>query len=275
MNEKREKLTAILQGYGSAAVAFSGGVDSTFLLAVAREALGERVLAVIGRSPTYPKRELEEAVQLAKRLGAQYEVVDTCEMENPDFAANPANRCFFCKSNLFEVVAGVAAKHGIETLLEGSNADDTGDFRPGMEAAKKLGVKTPLLEAGLSKDEIRALSKEIGLPTWDKPAMACLSSRIPYGEPITLKRLSRIEKAEMDIRDLGYTQLRVRDHGEVARIEVQPDRIAEIATADSRARIVQAAKAAGYRYVCLDLEGYRTGAMNEVLDEETKANARR
>ena len=275
MNAKREKLAAMLKRYRSAAVAFSGGVDSTFLLATALEVLGDRVLAVIGRSPSYPKQELQEAERLAKKLGARYEVVDTCEMDNPDFAANPANRCFFCKSNLFEVVGRIAADHGIETLLEGSNADDTGDFRPGMAAAEKLGVKMPLLEAGLTKDEIRALSKEMGLPTWNKPAMACLSSRIPYGEPITLKRLSRIEQAERVIRDLGYTQLRVRDHGDIARIEVPPDRIAELATATARAPIVQAAQAAGYRYVCLDLQGYRTGAMNETLDEKTKANARR
>jgi uncharacterized protein len=271
MNAKLEQLEALLKGYGSAAVAYSGGVDSTFLFAVAHRVLGDRALGVIGRSPTYPKRELEDAIRMATEMGAKFEVVDTCEMDNPDFASNPSNRCFFCKSNLFEVVGGVAEKHGIRVILEGSNADDTGDYRPGMEAARKLGVKTPLLEAGLTKDEIRALSKEMGLETWNKPAMACLSSRIPYGETITLKRLSRIEATEMNIRNLGYRQLRVRDHGDVARIEVEPTLIAEVATVEARAAIVSVAKAAGYKFVCLDLEGYRTGAMNEVLDPPVRA----
>ncbi len=269
MNAKLGKLESLLKEYGAAAVAYSGGVDSSFLLAVAHKVLGDKALGVIGRSPTYPKRELEDAVRLAEEIGARFEVVDTCEMDNPDFAANPSNRCFFCKSNLFEVVGSVAKKHDIHIILEGSNADDTGDYRPGMAAAKKLGVKAPLLEAGLTKDEIRALSKEMGLPTWDKPAMACLSSRIPYGETITLKRLSRIEQAERDIRDLGYKQLRVRDHGDVARIEVEPSLIEAVASENARKAIVSAAKGAGYKYVCLDLEGYRTGAMNEVLDKQT------
>lgn len=275
MHTKLKHLETLLRSYESVAVAYSGGVDSTFLFAVAHNVLGNRALGVIGRSPTYPKRELDEAVRMAKDLGAAFEVVDTCEMDNPDFASNPSNRCFFCKSNLFEVVGKVAEKHGIHTILEGTNADDTGDYRPGMEAAKKLGVKAPLLEAGLTKDEIRALSKEMGLETWNKLAMACLSSRIPYGETITLKRLSRIEQAEMNIRDLGYKQLRVRDHGDVARIEVDAALIAEVAMPVNRAKIVSVAKSAGYKYVCLDLEGYRTGAMNEVLNLQKKADVSR
>jgi pyridinium-3,5-biscarboxylic acid mononucleotide sulfurtransferase len=270
MTEKYQTLLNLLKQYESVAVAFSGGVDSTFLLAAAKEALGDKVVAVIGRSPTYPKRELDEAIRLAESLGARCEIVDTNEMDKPEFAKNSPSRCFHCKTTLFETVGNVAAKVGVKVMLEGSNADDTGDYRPGMAAAKQLGVKAPLLEAGLTKDEIRALSKEMGLPTWNKPAMACLSSRIPYGEAITLRRLSRIEQAEYALSDLGLSRLRVRDHGDVARIEVSPDRIADLAAADLRPKIVDALTKAGYQYVCLDLTGYRTGAMNEVLKKRSK-----
>ncbi len=272
MQTKLEKLKALLRSYESVAVGFSGGVDSTFLLAVAKEVLGDRALGVIGRSPTYPKRELEEAVRLAPKIGARFEVVDTCEMDNPKFTENSESRCFFCKSNLFEIIKGVADRHGVKVLLEGSNADDTSDYRPGMEAAKKLGVKAPLLEVGLTKNEIRELSKQMGLDTWNKPSMACLSSRIPYGETITVERLSRIEQAEAALKALGLVQIRVRDHGDVARIEIEPHRILEVAAAEMRVKIAAAVKAAGFRYVCLDLEGYRTGAMNEAIGKKAPAN---
>ena len=269
MNEKYEKLLALLKSYDSVAVAFSGGVDSTFLTAAAKEALGDNAVAVIGRSPTYPKRELDQAVALATTLGVRFEIVDTDEMDNPAFAQNAPDRCFHCKTILFETIGNVAKKVGVKVMLEGSNADDTGDYRPGMNAAKQLGVKTPLLAVGLTKAEIRELSKAMGLPTWNKPAMACLSSRIPYGETITLKRLGRIEKAEYALRDMGLDQLRVRDHGDVARIEVSRERIASLASDAIRPNIVDALKTAGYQYVCLDLTGYRTGAMNEILNKET------
>ncbi len=265
MSEKLDQLTRLIESYKGVAVAFSGGVDSTFLLAAAHRALGNRALGVIGRSPSYPKRELDAAIALAKGIGARHKIVDTDEMSNKDFSSNPPSRCYHCKSTLFGIVRKVADEEGLEEVLEGSNADDTGDFRPGMEAAKKLGVRAPLLEVGLTKDEIRSLSKEMGLPTWDKPSMACLSSRIPYGEEITLVKLGRIEITENALKDLGFTQLRVRDHGKVARIEVAPEAIPVLAAADMRKKVLAVAKKAGYQYVALDLEGYRTGAMNEVL----------
>ena len=270
MHDKLDELKAILERYERVAVAFSGGVDSTFLIAVAQEVLGEGVVAVIGRSPTYPKQELEAAVRLAESIGVRYEIVDTNEMDDPAFSENSPARCFHCKTTLFKTIGKIAEQVGAKVMVEGSNADDASDFRPGMAATKQLGVKAPLLEAGLTKDEIRALSKEMGLPTWDKPAMACLSSRIPYGETITLKRLGRIEQAEYALRRLGLNQLRVRDHGEVARIEVSPDDIPALAAPDLRAKVVAALKKVGYPYVCLDLTGYRTGAMNEVLKEEPR-----
>lgn len=265
MSEKLDKLTGLLKSYGGAAVAFSGGVDSTFLLAAAHQTLGDRALGVIGRSPSYPKRELQAAVELAEKIGARHIIVDTDEMSKEAYASNPPNRCYHCKSTLFGMVRKVADEEGLEEVLEGSNADDRGDYRPGMEAAKQLGVRAPLLEAGLTKDEIRALSREMGLPTWNKPAMACLSSRVPYGETITLVKLGRIEMTENGLRDLGVTALRVRDHGKVARIEVAPEAIPALAAPEMREKVIAVAKQAGYQYVALDLEGYRTGAMNEVL----------
>ena len=268
MTDRYQQLLRLLKRYESVAVAFSGGVDSTFLLAAAKEALGDQVIGVIGRSPSYPKRELEEAVRLAEALGAKYEIIDTDEMENPGYFENSPKRCFHCKTTLFETIGDVAHRVGMKVMVEGSNADDTGDYRPGMEAARKLGVETPLLDVGFTKAEIRDRSEKMGLPTWNKPAMACLASRIPYGESITPSRLSRIEKAEDALRDLGVASLRVRDHGEVARIEVAPDQIRVLAADDWRIKIVDALKEAGYQYVCLDLTGYRTGAMNEVLQKK-------
>ncbi len=270
MNKKWDRLIALLKGFDGVALAFSGGVDSTLLLAAAVNALGDRSLAVIGRSPTYPKRELDAAVELAEGLGARYRIVDTDEMSRDEFRQNPPTRCFHCKTVLFTTVKGIAEAEGLAQVIEGTNADDTGDFRPGMEASRQLGVRAPLLEVGLTKQEIRDLSKALGLPTWDKPAMACLSSRIPYGEVITLEKLGRIEQAENGIRDLGIKALRIRDHGDVARLEVAPAHISEIAAPPIRDQISQIARAAGYKYVCLDLDGYRTGAMNEVLSDSVR-----
>jgi uncharacterized protein len=270
MNEKYEKLLTLLKSFRGVALAFSGGVDSTFLMAVSQKALGKRALAVIGRSPTYPKRELQAAIRLAEQIGARYKVVDTDEMSREEFRANPPDRCFHCKTVLFGTVRKIAEEEGLEQVIEGTNADDAGDYRPGMQAAEKLGVRAPLLEVGMTKQEIRDMSKELGLPTWNKPAMACLSSRIPYGQEITMPKLSRIEATENGIRDLGLLELRVRDHGDVARIEVNPEKIAELAASPTREQISKIAKTAGYKYVCLDLEGYRTGAMNEALPDQAK-----
>ncbi len=266
METKYKTLIDLLRSFKRVAIAFSGGVDSAFLLAAAKEALGKDALAVIGRSPTYPEREYTAAKALAESIGVPYAVIDTDEIENPAFSSNPPSRCYVCKTTLFTGIREVAQQRDIDVLLEGSNADDAGDFRPGMAAAKKLGARAPLLELGFTKDEIRRLSKDMGLPTWNKPAMACLSSRIPYGEEISEPKLRRIEAAENAIRDMGIAEVRVRDHGSVARIEVNPDQIGTLA-GPGRHQLVTAVKEAGYTYVCLDLEGYRTGAMNEMLSD--------
>lgn len=268
--EKEKKLLSTLGEMGSAAVAFSGGVDSTYLLSVAREALGESAIAFIGRSASYPKRELDDAVKLAASLGCEAVVVDTDELSNPEYRENPPHRCRVCKTELFSKFTKIASQRGLRQVLEGSNVDDLKDYRPGLEAVAALGVCSPLREVGLTKSEIRALSKQRGLPTWNKPAMACLASRIPYGEIIDAPRLQRIERAEDALRDMGYALCRVRDHGPVARIELGPENIPRLLEQTERENIVTALRQAGYQYVSVDLEGYRTGAMNEVLPNIAK-----
>ena len=262
---KLERLRERLRVIGSAAVAFSSGVDSTFLLRVAHEELGERVVAATIRSHTFPKRELDEAAAFCRAEGVRHKIIDSEELDIPGFAENPPDRCYHCKRELFSKLLAFARENGLAAVLEGSNLDDDGDYRPGRRAIRELGIVSPLHEAGLTKAEIRALSREMGLPTSNKPSFACLASRFPYGERITAAALERVEKAEQWLLDagLGLTQLRVRSHGNLARIEVPSDAIPHLAA--RAAEIAAVFKDFGFAYVALDLRGYRTGSMNEVL----------
>lgn len=270
--EKFEKLKGMIKNLGSVIVAFSGGVDSTFLLKVCLDVLGkENVLAVTARSSTYPSRELEEAKELAKSFGANHEIIVSEELEVPGFSENPPERCYYCKKELFGKLVKMARERGFNFVLDGSNADDTGDFRPGMKAKDELGVISPLKEVGLTKAEIRALSQKMGLPTWNKPSFACLASRFPYGERITEEKLNRVGKAEDLLNELGFIQYRVRSHADLARIEVSPEEIERFFERSLREKVVAEFKKLGFVYVSLDLTGYRTGSMNEGLKEEEKA----
>jgi uncharacterized protein len=271
-NTKYQELKSILRDMQSVAIGYSGGVDSTLLLKVAVDVLGKNAVAMIGRSETYPTREFEEAVTMAERIGARYVVVNTEETDVIKFRENPANRCYYCKTELFGKLADIAAREGLHWIADGTITDDVGDFRPGMKAKSEKNVRSPLLEAGLSKAEVRQLSKLLGLPTWDKPAFACLSSRFPYGMHITKENLRRIDNAETLMRDEGFRFFRVRFHDErTARIEVGAQEINRLLDEDLRSKIVSHLKQLGFTYVTLDLQGYRTGSMNEVLPVELKA----
>lgn len=260
--EKFEHLKRILTGLESAVVAFSGGVDSTFLLAVAVKILGARVLAVTATSETYPERELIEARSLAGLLGARHREVVSEELDIPEFRHNPHNRCYYCKKELFGKLRTIASEEGLAQVLDGTNLDDRSDHRPGRQAAEELGVRSPLEEAGFTKSDIRSLSQHLGLPTWEKPAFACLSSRFPYGTAITTERVGQVGRAEEALRELGFRVLRVRYHDTVARLELGPEEFA-LAVGTLRDEVNRRIKEAGFVYVALDLQGYRTGAMNE------------
>jgi uncharacterized protein len=265
LQEKLALLKDILQDMGSILVAYSGGVDSAFLAATAHDALGESSLAVTASSPSMPHSELEEAVDLARDLGLRHRVIETQELLDSRYVANGPRRCYFCKTELYTRLWPIAREEGLAWVASGTNLDDLGDYRPGLKAGQEYGVRNPMVEAGLTKEDIRTLSRERGLSTWDKPAQPCLSSRIPFGTPVSVEALGRIGKAEALLRGLGLRQFRVRHHETIARIEVEPEDMMRLLQPEVRDRLVADMRALGYLYVTLDLAGYRTGSLNAAL----------
>lgn len=268
IQDKNQKLRTYISNLDSLAVAFSSGVDSTFLLKTAHEVLGDRVIAVTAKSCSFPERELNEAIRFCESEGIAHFIVDSEELDIEGFSSNPKNRCYLCKHELFVKIAEVAEKNGIRQIAEGSNLDDNGDYRPGLKAVAELGVHSPLRFAELNKEEIRELSRQLGLNTWNKQSFACLSSRFVYGETISREKLSMVDKAEQLLLDLGFHQVRVRIHDTIARIEVLPGQIAELITEPKRSVIAKEFHRIGFSYVTLDLDGYRMGSMNLTLKSD-------
>jgi uncharacterized protein len=263
--EKGRRLHDILAGYQSVLIAFSGGVDSAYLAIAASTALGPRALAVTADSPSYPDSHRRLALAIASDFGFAHEVIHTSELERPEYRANPANRCYYCKDELYGRLTALATERGLAVVIDGNNADDRGDYRPGRQAAREHGVKSPLDEADLTKDDIRALARAAGLESWNEPASACLSSRIPYGTEVSDEKLRQIEQAETVLRDLGFRVFRVRHHDSVARLEIARSEMQRALDPEVNARLVAALKELGYQYVSLDLQGYRLGSLNEAL----------
>jgi len=266
--KKQERLLNSLRALDGLLVAFSGGADSAYLAWAAHQALGERALAVTALSPSFSRYDREQAEASARAAGMRHEFIETREFENPLYVANDAARCYHCKDELFARMEALARERNFRAIAYGINADDTGDFRPGHRAAREHKILSPLLDAGLCKDEIRLLSRRAGLPTWDRPASACLSSRVPYGTPVTPELLRKIESAEAALRELGFRQFRVRTHGEFARIELAPEELSRGLEADTGAEIAARLKALGFAFVTLDLEGYRQGSLNSLLKKK-------
>jgi len=273
LHEKQEKLFSVLRGLHRVMVAYSGGADSAYLAWAAHRVLGGNALAVTADSASIPESHKRDAEAFVRQFGIPHEYIETHEFENPDYLKNDANRCFHCKDELFTRLEEVGRGRGIGSIIYGVNADDLGDYRPGQNAAGLHQVKAPLVEAGLRKAEIRELSRMAGLPTWDRPASACLSSRIPYGTPVTIENIKTVERGEEEIKALGFRQFRVRYHGELVRLEIAPDELAKALTPAMARQFTAMFKALGFKYVTLDLEGYRQGSLNEVLNLPRRAGS--
>jgi uncharacterized protein len=273
IEQKWERLRALLRGMKCAVLAYSGGVDSSLLLRATAEVMGPRLIAVTAVSETYPPGELEAAKEFARTLGVTHRILHTQELASEEFARNSPERCYFCKKELYGKLKKIAETEGISCILDGSNTDDLADYRPGRKAAEEFSVRSPLVETGLSKSDVRELARFLNLPMWDKPSLACLSSRIPYGTRITPHIIETVQTAEDHLRVLGFRQVRVRHHGEIARIEIDREAFGQLLSDDAVEKITTALKELGYIYVCLDLEGYRTGSMNAAWDREQRARA--